>query len=165
MLPVARDILHLQVLGDELASPRDTQGTVRTNFQFLQESLVLFYMYINFHSSVFQMRNNMHCSVPSILVSQSSFTVTALTVAVLLLSSRWYLLTGKINIRFQISNTAWAALMYAASEASRGQSGYIMFATQTQFPGVNSPHTEMKAPNFWWLSVGFLTWVTAKPKT
>lgn len=106
MLPVARDILHLQVLGDELASPRDTQGTVRTNFQFLQESLVLFYMYINFHSSVFQMRNNMHRSVPFILISQFSFTLTALTVAVLLLSSRWYLLSGIINIRFQISDTA-----------------------------------------------------------
>jgi len=54
MLPVARDILHLQVLGDELASPRDTQGTVRTNSQFLQESLGLFYACIDFHSPVFQ---------------------------------------------------------------------------------------------------------------
>ena len=165
MLPVARDILHLQVLGDELASPRDTQGTVRTNLQFLQESLVLFYMYINFHSSVFQMRNNMHCSVPSLLISQFSFMLTALTVAVLLLSSRWYLLSGIINIRFHISDSAWAALMHAASEASRCQPRYIMLTTQTQFPGVNSPRTEMKAPNFWQLSVGFPTWVTSEPKT
>lgn len=166
MLPVARDILHLQVFSDELASPRDTQGTVRTNFQFLQESLVLFYMYINFHSSVvFQMRNNTHCSIPSISISQLSFSLIALTLAVLLLSSRWYLLSGIINIRFHVSDTAWATVVPAASEASPCQPGYIIVIMQTQFPGVNSLHTETKALNFWWLSVGFLTWVTSEPKT
>lgn len=79
MLPVARDVLHVQVLSDELASPRDTQGTVRPVSQFLQESLVLVWMYINFHTSLFQMRNNMHCSVPSVLILQFSFMLVALT--------------------------------------------------------------------------------------
>lgn len=116
MLPVAGDVLHLQVLSDELTSPRDKQGTVRTVFQFLQESLVLLWMYINIHSSLFQMRNNTHCSVPSILILQFSFMLTALTVVVLLLSSRQYLLSGIINTRFHLSHAARAALMHAASD-------------------------------------------------
>lgn len=130
MLPVARDILHLQVLSDELASPRETQGTVRTNFQFLQESFVLLYMYINFHSSVFQMRNNMHRSVPSSLISHFSFTLAALTVAVLLLSSRWYLLSGIINISFHISDTAWAAPMQCCLR-SQSLPAWIHYAYNT----------------------------------
>lgn len=72
------------------------------------------------------MRNNTHCSVLSILISQSSLTLAALTVAVLLSPSRWYLLSGIINIRFHISDTAWAAPKHAASEASYCQPTHTM---------------------------------------
>lgn len=40
-----------------------------------------------------------------------------------------------------------------------------MFAAQTQLPAASLPHPETKVPNLCQLSMGFLTWVTCKPKS
>lgn len=146
MLPVARDILHLQVLSDELASPRDTQGTVRTNSQFLQ--VFGFVLYVYQLSLLCALNEKQHTLLCAVYFNFTIFTHTCSSdscSAFVTLKMVFVIWDNKYQIsriRYSLSSTE------ACCFRSQLLSAYTHNDTmQTWFPGVSSPPSQMKARN------------------